>query len=366
MTGRSELLGLTRDDLTAYLEAMGQPPFRGRQIHSWIYERCEDSFFAMSDLPKSLRHQLDQQARVTFPMVVKNRVSRDSTRKMLLELEDKKRIECVLIPNNQEKNQFTICVSSQVGCPLGCVFCATGQGGYQRNLQLPEILGQILVGERELRKKIKNIDDNIRAITNVVFMGMGEPLANYDNLIEAIHIINDYYGINIGQRHITISTAGIPNKIRELANEGLQVTLAISLHAADDATRSQLMPINRRHGLQDLMTAVDYYIDKTGRRVTFEYILIRGINDQERDAANLVRLCRQRLVNVNLIPYNPVLDLPYESPDPQGVHWFAARLQENGVNAVVRQEHGSDIEAACGQLKALDDRQRTRLSTRRS
>jgi len=365
LTGRTELLGITRNELIAYLEAMGQPSFRGRQIYSWIYSRSEDSFFAMSDLPKALRQQLDHQAKVTFPMVVKNRVSRDGTRKMLLELEDKKRIESVLIPNNPEKTRYTICVSTQVGCPLGCVFCATGQNGYQRNLYVPEILGQILVGERELKKKIKNIDDS-RAITNVVFMGMGEPLANYDHLIEAIRIINDFYGINIGQRHITISTAGIPNKIRELANEELQTTLAVSLHAADDTTRSSLMPINRRHSLQDLMTAIDYYIEKTGRRVTFEYILIQGINDQARDIANLVRLCRHRLVNVNLIPYNPVLNLQFESPSPQAVQWFALQLQENGVNAIVRQEHGADIEAACGQLKALEDRNQGRLAVKQS
>ncbi|MGE5449922.1 MAG: 23S rRNA (adenine(2503)-C(2))-methyltransferase RlmN, partial [Methanomassiliicoccales archaeon] len=247
----------------------------------------------------------------------------------------------------------------------GCVFCATGQSGYQRNLYLPEILGQILVGEREIKKKIKNQEDG-RAITNVVFMGMGEPLANYDAVVESIRVINDFYGINIGQRHITLSTAGIPNKIRELANEGLQITLAVSLHAADDTTRSSLMPINRRHSLQDLMVAVDYYTDKTGRRVTFEYILIRGINDQDRDITNLVRLCRHRLVNVNLIPYNPVLDLEYESPTPDAVQQFAARLQDSGVNAIVRQEHGSDIEAACGQLKALDDRQQARIAAKRS
>lgn len=356
MTGRSELLGLTRSELIAYLESLEQPSFRGKQIYSWIYSRCEDSFFNMSDLPKNLRHQMDQIAQISFPMVVKNRVARDGTRKMLLELEDKKRIECVLIPNNKEKTRYTICVSTQVGCPLGCLFCATGQGGFQRNLFLHEILGQILVGERELKKKIKTQDEG-RIISNVVFMGMGEPLANYDNLIASINIINDYYGINIGQRHITVSTAGIPNKIREFANEDLQVTLAISLHAADDATRSSLMPINKRHSLQDLMTAVDYYIDKTGRRVTFEYILIQGINDQERDITNLVRLCRPRLVNVNLIPYNEVADLEFASPSPTTVQWFARMLQDNGVNAVVRQEHGTDIEAACGQLKALDERQ---------
>lgn len=364
MTGRTELLGMTREEIIAYLGAVGQPPFRGRQVHSWIYTREEDSFFAMSDLPKELRHQLDHQVKISFPMVVKNRVSRDGTRKMLLELDDKKRIESVLIPNNSEKTRYTICVSTQVGCPLECSFCATGQGGYQRNLHLYEILGQILVGERELKKKIKCSEEG-RMITNVVFMGMGEPLANYDQVMASIRIINDFHGINIGQRHITLSTAGIPNKIRELANEGLQITLAVSLHAADDTTRSSLMPINRRHSLQDLMTAIDYYIEKTGRRVTFEYILIRGINDGERDAINLARLCRQRLVNVNLIPYNEVPGLEFASPPPQSVQLFAARLQESGVNTIVRQEHGADIEAACGQLKALDERQ-GRVAAKRS
>jgi len=360
LTKRTELLGKNREDITRYLQDLGQPAYRGRQVYSWIYARQENSFFAMSDLPKSLRQTLDQNATVTFPMVIKHRVAKDGTRKLLLELEDMKRVESVLIPQNEARDRYTICVSTQVGCPLGCRFCATGQAGYQRNLYGYEIVGQVLVGERELRKKQKSKGED-RFITNVVFMGMGEPLANYENVISSVRLINDYYGINIGQRHITISTAGIPDRIRELANEGLQTTLAVSLHAADDATRSRLMPINRRYNLQDVLEAVDYYTEKTGRRVTFEYILIKGENDGERDALNLARISRNRLVNVNLIPYNPVPELGFDRPPEAVVKRFYNLLSANGVNAVIREEHGTDIEAACGQLKAsLETKSKTK------
>jgi len=348
----TELLGLDTGELEEYMVSLGEPNYRGRQIYKWIYTRDVSSFYDMSDIPKELRRRLDSLAVISIPRVLKQRVSIDRTRKYLLELQDKKRVETVLIPQSDSKNaRYTLCISTQVGCPVGCSFCATGQSGFQRNLSHHEIVGQVLGSRRELLKKVKAVD-NEPLITNLVYMGMGEPLLNYDEVLQSIKLINDHKGINIGQRHITISTAGEARGIERLAKEKLQVTLAISLHACDDALRNQLVPMNRKYPLERLMRAVEFYSRENGRRITFEYILLDGVNMRRQDANNMIDILKPLLANVNLIPYNEVVGLPFKHPARAKTEQFCRWLQDGGLNATIREEHGADIEAACGQLRA--------------
>lgn len=348
---KTELLGMSREKIEDFAVRLGEQRFRGRQIYRWIYKRNVSSFYDMSDLPKDLRQKFDETASVSVPKVVKARTSRDSTRKFLLELNDRKRIETVVIPQrwNQGK-KFTACISTQVGCPLGCTFCATGHSGYERDLTVGEIVGQVLVAEREIIRREKYNEDS-RAVSNLVFMGMGEPLLNLDAVLEAIHLINDDTGINIGQRHITLSTAGFIPGINRLKEEDLQITLAVSLHAADDELRSRIVPLNRKYPLKELMPAVADYADHTGRRVTFEYVLLEGINTSIEDAARLARLVKPILANVNLIPYNHVDGIGYSTTETETARRFMAELESQGITATLREEMGADIEAACGQLR---------------
>ena len=346
---KKQLLFMPLPELEEYMTAMGEPAYRGRQVYQWIYKRQTGSFYEMSDLPKSARQKLDEIALISIPRVLKQRAASDGTRKFLLELEDKKRIETVVIPQNDSKTtDYTVCISTQVGCVLGCSFCATGRTGWQRDLLAYEMAGQVLGSERELSRRLRTRDR--KHITNVVYMGMGEPLLNYDAVIESIIWINDPKGINIGQRHITVSTAGHVPGIRNLAQEGLQVTLAVSLHAADNDLRSRLMPINRKYSLEKLLAAVEYYLHKTNRRVTFEYIMLEGINIHRHDADNLIRLVKPLLANVNLIPYNEVEGSGYHRPSRQRIMQFHGWLVQGGLNVAVREEHGREIKAACGQL----------------
>jgi len=348
----TELLGRDAAGLEEYMVSLGEPSYRGRQIHKWIYTRDVSSFYEMSDIPKELRQRLDGLAVISIPRVLKQRVSQDRTRKYLLELTDKKRVETVLIPQSDDKNtRYTLCISTQVGCPIGCSFCATGHSGFQRNLEHYEIVGQVLGSRRELLKKIKPADLE-PLITNIVYMGMGEPLLNYDEVLKSINILNDHKGINIGQRHITLSTAGEARGIERLALEKLQVTLAISLHACDNALRDQLVPMNRKYPLERLIQAVDFYSQENGRRVTFEYILLDGVNMRRQDANNMIHILKPLLANVNLIPYNEVVGLPYKHPGRAKAEQFCRWLQDGGLNVTIREEHGADIEAACGQLRA--------------
>lgn len=351
----TELLGMDIDELSRYVLSLGEPEFRGRQIYKWIYQKDNSSFYNMSDLPKNVREKLDEKASISFPRFVKQRVSIDGTRKFLLELNDKKRVETVLIPQTNEKKRYSICLSTQVGCPLGCKFCATGASGFVRNLHSFEIIGQLLTSRRELRRRLK-VDNTENLITNVVFMGMGEPMLNYDALIKAIHIINDRKGINIGQRHITISTSGEVKGIKKLMQEDLQVTLAISLHACNNELRNELIPLNRKYPLEQLFEVLRRYIEKTGRRVTFEYILLDEVNNFKKDADNLIKLVKPLLANVNLIPYNEVEGLEFKRPSLYKIKQFYQYLKDNGINVTLREEHGTDIEAACGQLAAKTER----------
>lgn len=345
-----ELLGMDIHDLEKLMTDMGEAPFRGRQIHKWIYGRQERDFAAMSDIPAPVRVRLADAACISIPTILQTRVSVDGTRKFLMELSDGKTVECVVIPQGHYlKSKYTICISTQVGCPLGCDFCATGKSGFIRNLKGFEIVGQVLGASRELARSLPGGRQSW--LSNVVYMGMGEPMLNYDEVIKSLYVLLDPRGMNMGQRHITISTSGDARGIKRLSKENLQVNLAISLHACDNELRSRLMPINQKYPLEKLMAAVNDYIRLTGRRVTFEYILLAGVNDRRRDAGNMIKWLQGMLANVNLIPYNEVGGLPYRKPAASKVEQFLSWLKAGGLNVTVRQEKGADIEAACGQLR---------------
>ncbi len=345
-----ELLGKDIHELENLLSSMGESSFRGRQIYKWIYIKRVHSFAAMSDLPGGLRDKLMSTACISIPEILQTRVSRDGTRKYLMKLGDGNTVESVVIPQEPDfKSKYTICISTQVGCPLGCDFCATGKCGFIRNLKSFEIVGQVLIANRELGMYPPGGQPG--RISNVVYMGMGEPMLNYDEVIKSLYVLIDPRGINIGQRHITISTSGDVRGIKRLGKEKLQATLAVSLHACDNDLRSRLMPINRKYPLEKLMAAVKNYIEVTGRRVTFEYILLAGVNDRRQDASNMIRLLGPLLANVNLIPYNEVVGLPYRKPEASKVEQFLSWLKAGRLNVTIRQEKGADIEAACGQLR---------------
>jgi 23S rRNA (adenine2503-C2)-methyltransferase len=352
---KTEFLGMDIEALEKYLVSLGQPRFRASQVYTWIYRKEINSFYEMTDIPKKLRVSLDEMAVVSIPRVLKQRVSRDNTRKFLLEMKDKKKVETVVIPQSWDNNtRYSLCISTQVGCPVGCSFCATGLSGFQRNLMAYEMAGQVLGSRRELSKRLKVKDEQL--ITNVVYMGMGEPLLNFDEMLKSIHILNDHKGINIGQRHITVSTAGEVQGIEKLAQEDLQVTLAISLHACNNELRDQLIPLNRKYPLEELMKSVAAYIHHTNRRVTFEYIMLDEVNTSITDAQGLIKLVKPLLANVNLIPYNEVSGLEFKRPPSAKIRQFFNWLVDGGLNVNLREERGSDIEAACGQLAAKRER----------
>lgn len=355
MVNKMELLGIDIEDLENYLLAQGQPRYRARQIYAWIYRKEVSSFYEMSDMPKELRARLDKNAEISIPRVLKQRVSKDNTRKFLLEMKDKKKVETVVIPQGGDKNdRYSLCISTQIGCPVGCAFCATGASGFQRSLQAYEMVGQVLGSRRELAKRLKAQEELL--ITNVVYMGMGEPMLNFDEVLKSVYILNDHRGINIGQRHITISTAGEVKGIQRLAREKIQVTLAISLHACNNELRNQLIPLNRKYPLELLMESVAEYIEDSGRRVTFEYIMLDGVNTDLSDALAMIKLLKPLLANVNLIPYNEVSGLDFKRPSPAKIGQFYNWLADGGLNVTLREERGSDIEAACGQLAAKRER----------
>lgn len=348
---KKQLLGLDLNQMEEFLLCLEEPRFRGRQVYKWIYQKECSSFYEMSDLPRSLRKKLDEKARVSIPRVLKQRVGKDGSRKFLMELDDKKKIECVLLPQSRDKkSSYTLCLSTQVGCPIACSFCATGQSGFQRNLRAFEIIGQYLGSKKELNKRLKS--PRAELISNIVYMGMGEPLLNYDEVIRSVHMLNDPRGINLGQRRITISTSGEVVGINKLAQENIQLTLAISLHACDNTLRDQLIPLNRKYPLEVLFPAIEDYIAITGRRVTFEYLLLDEVNMSRNDANKMVKLLKPLLANVNLIPYNEIEGLPFKKPEAAKIWQFYQWLQDGGLNVSIREERGSDINAACGQLRS--------------
>ncbi len=343
---RELITALSKEELAARLVAMGQPAFRAGQILDWIYRKRADSFAAMSNLPASLRDVLSAQFAVGSIEQVRVLGSKDSTQKFLFRLGDGQLIETVLIPASpalygEASDRRTLCVSSQVGCAYGCKFCASGLDGWTRNLSAGEIVEQILRVEAGAGEKVNNL----------VFMGMGEPLANYEQLLRAIGIVNAPWGIGLGARHITISTSGLAPQIRRLADQPLQVRLAISLHGSTDAVRAEIMPVNRKYPLAALMDACRYYRASKKQMLTFEYILIGGVNDTEEQARALVPLALELDAKVNLIPYNSVEGLPWTRPPQERQEAFVRLLRARGVAATLRREKGHDIDAACGQLR---------------
>ncbi|WP_211332009.1 23S rRNA (adenine(2503)-C(2))-methyltransferase RlmN [Inmirania thermothiophila] len=344
--GRTNLLGLDRGGLAAYFAQRGEPAFRAVQLARWVYRRGVTDFAAMTDLSKGLRARLAEEAELTLPEVLAERVSADGTRKWLLRLADGNAVETVFIP---EPDRGTLCVSSQVGCVLNCSFCMTARQGFSRNLTAAEIVAQVWLAQQRLGG-FAIAERSRRPITNVVLMGMGEPLLNLEAVIPALRLLVDDHGFGLSRRRVTVSTAGVVPGIRRL-REAAPVSLAVSLHATTDALRDRLVPLNRKYPIRELLAAcAEYVADDPRRRVTFEYVLLAGVNDAVADAEALVRLLRGIPAKVNLIPFNPFPGAPYRRPAQAAVDRFRDVLLAAGMTAITRRPRGDDIEAACGQL----------------
>jgi 23S rRNA (adenine2503-C2)-methyltransferase len=353
------LLGFARTELEAFVaERFGAKPFRARQLMKWLYRRGVADFAAMTDLAQEFRTQLAEVATVAVPEIVEEQRSTDGTRKWMLRMDRVQGIEMVYIP---EPDRGTLCISSQVGCAMDCSFCSTAQQGFNRNLSVAEIVGQVFLAQRELR----DIRPDGRAITNIVFMGMGEPLANYRNVLPAMRIFMDDLGYDLSRRRVTLSTSGLVPQIYKLAEE-CNVALAVSLHAPDDELRNQLVPINRKHPIEELLTACWHYIEKqNGRSITFEYVMLEGINDQPAQARSLARRLRGHPAKLNLIPFNQFPGTRYNCSSAAAMLKFRDILNDNGVIATIRRTRGGDIDAACGQLAGrVTDRTQVRLGAK--
>jgi 23S rRNA (adenine2503-C2)-methyltransferase len=345
-TAKRSIHSLVLDEVEAWLAAQNEKPYRAKQIVDWLYKKRVGAFEEMSDLPQALRDRLAGEFAFDQLETVRVLGSKDTTQKFLFRLGDGNLIESVLIPASPSlygstSDRRTICVSTQVGCAYGCKFCASGLDGFSRNLDASEIVQQLLAVEKASGEKIDN----------VVFMGMGEPLANLANVSGAIRIINAPWGLEIGARHITVSTSGLAPQIRQLAEEPLQSRLAISLHGATDEVRDRIMPVNRKYNLTTLLAACDYYASRKKQRIYFEYILIANLNDSEEQAHLLARHARRVGAKVNLIPYNTVEGLEWSRPSREKQEQFLSILREHRVVATLRREKGHDIDAACGQLR---------------
>ena len=378
---KRDIKSLTLEELQAQLVAWGEPPYRAKQAMEWLYDRRATSWSAMSNLPAKLRAHLDKQFGLITLKLIKLQGVRDTTQKFLWRLHDSALIESVLIPANpslygEASDRHTLCVSTQVGCAYGCKFCASGLEGWKRNLGAEEIVEQVLGVERwheaQPAQPAPLTDpsaesppsggaatprDSLRLVNNLVIMGMGEPLANYENLMLALRILNAPWGGGIGARKITVSTSGLVPQIRRLAEEPMQLRLAVSLHGATDHVRAQIMPVNRKYPLAQLVSACEFYQAKKGRMITLEYILIAGINDGLDQTEPLAVLARRLHAKVNLIPYNPVEGLPWERPDEAAQEAFLAALEARDVTATLRREKGTEIDAACGQLRLRTERE---------
>ena len=352
---RTNLLGLTRAGLEAFVVAMGEKPFRARQVFKWIYRRAVGDIDAMTDLGKDFRQRLAAVAEIRTPEVILSQVSADGTRKWLLRLEGGQAIEMVFIP---EPGRGTLCISSQVGCAMDCGFCSTAQQGFNRNLDAAEIVGQVWLANRELGYS----PDGDRVITNVVFMGMGEPLANYRNVVPAAEVMMDDLGLDLSRRRVTVSTSGLVPQMIRIADE-TNVALAVSLHAPNEELRSEIVPINRKHPIAELLAACWHYVEKqNARNVTFEYVMLDGVNDLPEHARELVGLLRGRPAKVNLIPFNPFPNTQFRRSSEMAIERFRDILLKGGVMATIRRTRGDDIDAACGQLVGrVNDRVTSRL-----
>ncbi len=334
-----EINSMNSQELTAFLTGIGEKPFRAKQIYAWLHQRQAADFDEMTDLSKALRSRLKETSCFTVLKPVQIQTSKqDGTKKYLYQLADGNRIETVFM---KYKHGNSVCISSQAGCRMGCRFCASAIGGLVRNLTPAEMLEQVYRTEQESGERI----------SNVVVMGIGEPLDNYENLLKFIELITDEQGRNLSQRSITVSTCGIVPRIRELADKKLQITLALSLHAPSQEKRRMLMPVAEKYDLMEVLKACDDYFAKTGRRITYEYSLIRGENDSVKDAQQLGMLLKGKNCHVNLIPVNPVKERSFKQPDEETAAAFKNKLEKNRINVTIRREMGRDIDGACGQLR---------------
>lgn len=347
---KPSVYSLQLDDLKKWLEDNGEKAFRATQIFEWLYEKRVSSFDDMTNLSKELRNKLDENFTLTTLKTIIQQTSKDGTIKFLFELQDGYSIETVLMRHDYGNS---VCVTTQVGCRIGCTFCASTLGGLKRNLEAGEIVAQVVKVQQAL-------DELGERVSSIVIMGIGEPFDNYDNMMSFLRIVNHDKGLNIGARHITVSTSGIIPKIYKFADEKLQINFAISLHAPNTELRSKLMPINRAYKLPQLIEAVKYYVDKTGRRITFEYGLFGGENDQVEHAEELADLIKDLKCHVNLIPVNYVPERDYVRTPREQINLFEKTLKDRGVNVTTRREQGHDIDAACGQLRAKERKEETR------
>jgi len=336
---KKDIKSLYFEELTAELKALGEPAFRAKQIYTWLHQRGVRGFEEMTDLSKALREKLDAVFYITSPKILRKQVSKiDGTIKYLWELRDGNAVETVLM---SYKHGNTVCISTQVGCRMGCKFCASTIGGLVRCLEPSEMLDEVMHTQLDSGKRISNI----------VLMGIGEPLDNYDNVMKFLNMINDERGLNIGMRHISLSTCGLTEKFDKLAELNLQLTLSVSLHGPDDETRNKIMPVNRIRGVDDLYDACDRYFKKTGRRISFEYAMIDGVNDTPYHAKELLRRIKKIGGHVNLIPLNHVDESPLGPSTPEHLKQFVDILQKGGINVTVRRKLGGDVDASCGQLR---------------
>lgn len=347
---RPSIYSLQLGELEDWLVEQTEPKFRAKQIFDWLYVKRINSFSEMTNLSKELREKLAQSFEITTLEVAVKQESKDGTIKFLFELQDGYTIETVLMRHEYGNS---VCVTTQVGCRIGCTFCASSIGGLKRNLEAGEIVAQVLTVQKAL-------DETDERVSQVVIMGIGEPFENYDEMMGFLKIINHNKGLNIGARHITVSTSGIIPKIYDFANESLQINFALSLHAADNETRSRLMPINRAYDLDKLMEAIEYYVEKTNRRITFEYGLFGGVNDQVHHARQLAEMIKHLNCHVNLIPVNHVPERDYVKTTKEDIFKFENELKKRGINATIRRNQGADIDAACGQLRAKERKEETR------
>jgi 23S rRNA (adenine2503-C2)-methyltransferase len=356
---KKNLKGLNLAELQTFVEELGEKKYRAAQLYGWLYASDAQNFDEMTNISKEFRTVLSQMSYIYNLESITQKVSKDGTTKFLFQLEDGLAIESVLIPGKKQasggENRLTLCVSTQVGCPLDCKFCATGTMGFMRNLTAGEIIDQVIQVQRTSQKRI----------TNLVYMGMGEPMLNYDNVMKSVEIINDDRGLNIGGRHITISTAGYADKIRQMADEERPVKLALSLHSLDNEKRTKLMPITKKYSVDNLIEALEYYYHKTRRRPTFEYILFDGFNDTTADIKAFVKLSRRIPCKVNIIPFHSIgfahpsgIGSSLTPTPPERIEAFAGALREADITVMVRGSSGQDIQAACGQLAVLESKNR--------
>ncbi len=336
---KQDIMLYSLDELKEYLNSIGEKPFRAKQIYEWLHQKLVECFDDMTNISNNLKEKLNNDFYIQSLEMVQVLTSKiDGTQKFLFRLKDGNVIESVLM---RYKHGNSVCISTQVGCRMGCRFCASTLDGLVRNLKPSEMLEEIYYIQRYSKERVSNI----------VLMGSGEPMDNFDNVLAFVKAISDENGLHISQRNITISSCGLAEKIKELADSNVQVTLALSLHAADDETRKQLMPIAYKYSIREVLEACQYFFDKTGRRITFEYSLVAGVNDTKEEAAKLVHLIKGMNCHVNLIPVNPIKERDFKRSTKVNIASFKGHLEKNGINATVRREMGSDIQGACGQLR---------------